>query len=308
MLRKRCELCLVTSYNGQMKYFRLIAVIIFIVAALLVFPNRIPEFAGLWLLWCSIRVVQEKLTRLELLLIPMWLLIKWPEMTWAVGVFVALLLLVNFQIKNPKRHKLLVCLLWVGWAIWLVHHHAGSSGTNVSSNPGGPVVCLGDSLTDYGYPDELKKLIQQPVADFGFNGYTTDDGLKLVAEIVDLKPDKVVIELGGHDYKNGESRSKTEANLRSMIESFHGAGAKIVLVEIPHGFINDPWYGLDRQLAREYDLDLIPDTLIRRLVFWGPLIPPGCWFPTTQHLSVDSLHPNDQGNQLMAETVAGYLQ
>ena len=219
-----------------MRYFRFIVVIFFIVAALLVFPNRIPEFAGLWLLWCSIRVVQEKLTQLELLLIPMWLLIKWPEATWAMGIFVVAVLVVCALSQNSKQRKLLACLLWVGWAIWLVHHHAGSSGTNVSSNPNGPVVCLGDSLTDYGYPDELKKLIQQPVADFGFNGYTTDDGLKLVAEIVDLKPHTVVLELGGHDFNTGESRSKTEANLRSMIESFRDAGATVVLVEIVHGF------------------------------------------------------------------------
>lgn len=290
-----------------MRYFRLIAVIFVSVSALLVFPNRIPEFAGLWLLWCGLRVVQEKPIRFELLAIPAWLLIKWPEATWAMGIFVVAVLVVCALSQNSKQRKLLTCLLWIAWAIWLVHHHAGASGSGASSNPNGPVVCLGDSLTDYGYPDELKKLIQQPVADFGFNGYKTDDGLKLVTEIVDLKPHTVVMELGAHDFNTEESRSKTEANLRSMIESFRDAGAIVVLVEIPHGFINDPWYGLDRQLAREYDLDMIPDTMIRRLVYWGPFIPPGSLFDDSWHLSEDSLHPNDAGNRMMAETVAGYL-
>ena len=242
-----------------------------------------------------------------LLAIPVWLLIKWPEPTWALGIFVAALLIISALITNSKRQKSLACLLWVAWTIWLVHHHAGASGTNISSNVGGPIVCLGDSLTDYGYPDELKKLIQQPVADFGFNGYTTDDGLKLVAEIVELKPHTVVLELSGHDFKNEQLRSKTTANLRLMIESFRDAGAKVVLVEIPHGFINDPWYGSDRQLSREYDLDLIPDTMIRRLVLWGPFIPPGSWVHDSWRLSEDSLHPNEAGNRMMAETIARYL-
>lgn len=291
-----------------MKYARLLIIVSVVVSALLVFPNRIPEFAGLWLLWCSIRAVQGTLGRVELLAIPVWLLIKWPEPTWTLVVFVAAVLVFGVRKLDAKKWKVPVCFLWASWVIWLVHHHAGTSGSSIATNPDGPVVCLGDSLTDYGYPDELKKVIERPVADFGFSGYMTVDGLKLVPEIVSLNPHTVVIELGGHDFNSGESRSETRDNLRSMIESFRGVGAKVVLVEITRGLINDPWFGFDRQLAREYDLDLIPDTMIRRLVFWGPYVPPGSWFNESWHLSVDSLHPNDAGNRMMAKKVAGYLE
>ena len=289
-----------------MRYLQLIVVLTVIVSSLIVFPNRIPEFAGLWLLWCSTRMAKGNVGRLEWLAIPMWLSIRMPEPTWALGLFCAFVLFA--AAKAPaKAWRLPLGLVWISWVVWLVHHHAGATGANRTSNHEGPVVCLGDSLTDYGYPDELRKLIKQPVADFGFNGYTAVDGLKLVPEIVQLKPHTVVIELGGHDFKNGESRSETGKNLRSMIESFREAGANVVLVEIPHGFINDPWFGFDRQLAREYDLDLIPDTMIRRLVFWGPDFPLGSWFNESWHLSVDGLHPNDAGNRMMAKKVAGYL-
>jgi len=291
-----------------MRILKIIAVLVTILSALIVFPNRIPEFAGLWLLWCSVRMFKGTCTRAELLAIPVWLLIKWPEPTWAIGVFVAVVLIASVRSLDPKKLKTPVCVLWLSWLIWLGHHHAGTSGTNQTRNLDGPVVCLGDSLTDFGYPEELKKLIQQTVADFGFNGYTTVDGLKLVPEIVELKPHTVVIELGGHDFKNGESRPQTQENLRSMIESFRQSGASVVLVEIPHGFINDPWYGFDRQLAREYDLDLIPDTMIRRLVFWSPILPPGSLVSESWRLSEDGLHPNDTGNRMMAETVTGYLK
>jgi lysophospholipase L1-like esterase len=290
-----------------MKYLRLIAISTIVVAALLVFPNRIPEFAGLWLVWCSFRLASRNSIRFELLTIPIWLMIKWPEPTWSIAIFFVVVLIVAATASQAKTWKLPVSALWLSWALWLVQHHVGTFGVQTTANPTGPVVCLGDSLTDFGYPQELEKRISQPIADFGFNGYTTADGLKLLPEIVALKPQAVIIELGGHDFKNGESRSATAENLRQMIEAFRSSGAKVVLVEVPRGFINDPWFGFERQLAREYDLDLVPDTMIRRLVFWGPMIPPGSLVPPIQRLSDDGLHPNDLGNRMMAETLAGYV-
>jgi len=291
-----------------MRYLRIIAISVTLVAALLVFPNRIPEFTGLWLAWCTYRLSTGNSTRMELLAIPLWLLIRWPEPTLSLGIFAVVVLVVSAMFSESEKWVPPVCVLWVAWALWLVQHHAGTVGSQRLDNPDGPIVCLGDSLTDFGYPQELEKRISQPIADFGFNGYTTVDGMKLVPEIVALKPHTVVIELSGHDFKNGESRSATEKNLRQMIEAFRDSGAKIVLVEIPHGFINDPWFGFERQLAREYDLDLVPDTMIRRLVYWGPFFPPGSLVSSSQQLSDDGLHPNDQGNRMMAETVAGYLK
>jgi lysophospholipase L1-like esterase len=290
-----------------MRYFRLIAISTIVFTALLVFPNRIPEFAGLWLVWCTFRLATRNSIRFELLAIPVWLMIKWPEPTWSTGIFLIVVLVVAAAFSNATKWKLPVGVLWLSWMLWIVQHHVGTHGFQKTANPMGPVVCLGDSLTDFGYPQELEKEISQPIADYGFNGYTTVDALKLVPEIAALKPHTVVIELGGHDFKNGESRSATADNLRQMIEAFQNSGAKVVLVEIPRGFINDPWYGFERQLAREYDLDLVPDTMIRRLIFWSPMIPPGSLVPPLQRLSDDGLHPNDLGNQMMAETVAGYV-
>ena len=72
-------------------------------------------------------------------------------------------------------------------------------GANTSErivSDGRPVACLGDSLTDFGYPQELEKLIAVPVCDFGVNGITTDDGIDMIPEILEADPQLVVIELG----------------------------------------------------------------------------------------------------------------
>ena len=159
-------------------------------------------------------------------------------------------------------------------------------------------------MTDYGYPQELEKLISVPVADFGVNGIKTDDGIKMIPEILAANPQLVVIELGGHDYNAGQKpRSATRSNLETLIEAFLEQDIVVILVEIPRGFVSDPYDGLERELAAKYDLQLINDSVIRSFVFNSPIIPPGMWLDPSQRYSDDGLHPNDLGNKHFARVV-----
>jgi lysophospholipase L1-like esterase len=167
---------------------------------------------------------------------------------------------------------------------------------------------LGDSLTDYGYPQELEKLISVPIADFGVNGIKTDDGIKMIPDILAANPQLVVIELGGHDYNaDKKPRSATRSNLAKLIETFLDQDIAVILVEIPRGFISDPYDGLERDLAEEYDLQLIDDSVIRSFVFKGPMIPPGIWLDPSRRYSDDGLHPNTSGNEHFARVVCQSL-
>ena len=89
-----------------------------------------------------------------------------------------------------------------------------------------------------------------------------------------------------------------------IIEACRDNDIAVVMVEIPRSFIRDPWRGLERELARQYDLNLVSDTVIRRFILFSPLIPPGMWLSEHQHLSNDGLHPNKLGNKAFAEAVA----
>lgn len=166
-----------------------------------------------------------------------------------------------------------------------------------------PIVCLGDSLTDFGYPQDLANLISVPVADFGVNGIETHQGIALIPEILAFNPQLIIIELGGHDYNKGKSRTATRANLETLIQTFLKRDIFVMLVEIPRGFISDPFDGLERELAAKYDLQLIDDSVIRNLVFYGPILPPGIWLDPSRRLSEDGLHPNELGNKYFARIV-----
>ena len=175
-----------------------------------------------------------------------------------------------------------------------------------------PIVCLGDSLTEGkngGYPAELQKLVSQPVLNYGRNGFTTQMVIdKLLQQIVDEQPQLVVVEIGGHDYNTGEPRDETKVRLRQIIQTLVDADIEVVMVEIPRGFISDPFYGIERELTAEFDLLLIPDTIIRRFVFFSPIAPPGFWMNSKQHLSDDGLHPNERGQVEFAKVVADAIR
>lgn len=171
-----------------------------------------------------------------------------------------------------------------------------------------PIACLGDSLTDAGYPQELERLISIPVADFGVDGIRTDDGIKMIPDILAANPQVVVIELGGHDYNaDNKPRSATKSSLEKLIAAFHERDIAVILIEIPRGFVSDPYDGLERELAAEYDLQLIDDSVIRRFVFNSPILPPGMWRAPSQQYSDDGLHPNQLGNEHFAYVVSQAL-
>ena len=209
--------------------------------------------------------------------------------------------------ENVRHHKRLAASATVLMAATVFFATARWYAANTSAqcvSDGRAVACLGDSLTDFGYPQELEKLLSVPVADFGVNGITTDAGIKMIPEILATNPQIVVIELGGHDY-NGEdkTRSATRANLEKLITAFKSKDIAVILVEIPRGFISDPYDGIERELAAKYDLQLINDSVIRSFIFNSPILPPGMWRDPSRRYSKDGLHPNELGNQYFAKVV-----
>ena len=296
----------------------IVGIIALVFGSLIAFPADLPVMVAIWLVPALIAAVYKK---------PMWpwlvspvliLAIKRPGFPWEFWVIAILFLMVALLDwrairKNPERLEwkrlllgtlvLIAATITYGVARW-----TASNTSHPLTLDDRPIACLGDSLTDYGYPQELEKRISVPVADFGVSGIKTDAGIKMIPDILAANPQLVVIELGGHDYNaDNKPRSATQSNLEKLIEAFLARDIGVVLVEIPLGFISDPYDGLYRQLAAKYDLQLVDDSVIRSFVFNSPILPPGMWLDSSRRYSNDGLHPNALGKQHFARVITRSL-
>ncbi len=292
-----------------------------VVVSLMTFPSAIPWMVAFWLGWHTWRVRRGGQGYLPLAVCLGILAVKgvaWiPELAVLAGLmFLAVVAAVwQRKVTSPRGRRIAwggALALWTAWGFlgwgW---YRAAHCSHPVELHDSRPVACLGDSLTagivgDGGYPVELRQRITLPVVDFARPGSDIGMALKSLPALLEARPQVVIVELGGNDFVMGRQRAETRQKLEQIITACRGIGAEVILVEIPRGFCRDSFGGLERELAREYDLELISDTMIRKLVLWSPLAPPGMW-TSGPHLSDDGLHPNAHGNRLMADEVAGAL-
>jgi len=293
----------------------------FLLGSLIAFPSCLPWLIALWLGWHTVELWRGRSGWLPLVACVALLLLKradWPPtllllMLTMLAEAGTLAIVTNRRKAAPtaRVRALFGLTLWGVWALAAVqwHYAAHRSGTPLPLSSR-PVVCLGDSLTSFvspegGYPRELQQRLAVPVLNWGEPGSKTQDALRKLPQLAAVKPLAVVIELGGNDFLEGRSRAEIRANLETIIAAADEVGAAVVLFEVPRGLVIDPFGGLERGMARERDLELVPDTAIRNLVLWGRVSPLGKWIGPA--LSDDGLHPNELGDRYLATWVADAL-
>lgn len=288
--------------------------------SLMTFPELIGWLLLVWFGVITVAMITQRhwFARIVIWILLVMLVVKFPERTWrlatlllAIGCFDLLFYVYAQGRSHAKLIRTAATLFLLGAVSWFVlgRWHDGTRSAPFEFSPTRPIACLGDSLTDYGYPEVLQTRVSVPVLDFGRNGCTLEEAIaELLPQIEAARPQLVVVELGGHDFKDGRQRDEIVMDLSTIVERVQAYGADVVLVEIPRGFITDPMGGIEREVAAKYDLELIADTMIRKTILMGPNFPPGSWFARDSLLSNDNLHPNDNGNRLFARTVADSLE
>jgi acyl-CoA thioesterase I len=295
--------------------FRACAVMLALTIALLVFPAYIPWMVSCWLGWFTWSVRRGRPSGFALAACLGVLLVKRIDLMPAAVGFMALLagmMVVSFiAVRKPLSGiwvKAGTVLLWVAWLIWLANWHSSvHSGQKVQLATDRPIVCIGDSLSsgvsdDGAYAVYLARLVSVPVVDLARAGINSTQGLELLPKVLEVNPQALILELGGHDWLGGGKRETARANLETFIRAARAIGCEVILVEVPRDFIYDPFSALERGLARQYDLELVPDSTIRQFVIWSAPVPLANMFGR-QTLSNDGLHPNAAGAQAFAEAV-----
>ncbi len=174
------------------------------------------------------------------------------------------------------------------------------------------VIFLGDSLTagyqldeDQAFPAHVEASLIAAghpvrVVNAGISGDTTTGGLARLDWLLRQEPDILVVGLGGNDGLRGTTLETSEANLRAIILRARAAGARVLLA----GMLIPPNYGPDYtrafaaiypRLATDLDLPLIPFLLA------------GVAARPELNLE-DGIHPNAEGQRLVAETVLKHLE
>ncbi len=170
------------------------------------------------------------------------------------------------------------------------------------------ILVVGDSLSaeyglqrDTGWVTLLKERLQKETIDAqiinaSISGDTTSGGkARLPALLVKHRPSIVILELGANDGLRGLPITKTEANLRDMINASKKNQAKVLLI----GMKMPPNYGADYarkfenmypRLAKETKSSLVP------FLFEGLLDRPDLF-------QSDRIHPTIGAQPIMLDTV-----
>jgi acyl-CoA thioesterase I len=171
------------------------------------------------------------------------------------------------------------------------------------------IVTFGDSLTagvvPANYPDALQRLLDQNsyryrIDNQGVSGDTTTEGLARIDNVIAAHPALVLLEFGGNDGLRGIPVDATHKNLEEMIVKLKAAQIPVVLlgITLPPNYGPEyvkPFTAMFSALAKKYKLTLMPFLLVH-VYRDGNLMRP------------DGIHPNGQGNDIVAKDVFDLIQ
>jgi acyl-CoA thioesterase-1 len=173
------------------------------------------------------------------------------------------------------------------------------------------VAAVGDSITAryrlaYSYPDLLGRWRGIPVHNFGVSGDTTAQMLDRLPEVLESGPlPQVVVILGGtNDIARGMPVEEALRNLQTIAERVRDSGRRAVLVCPPPTGA----FRLDRAEALRAGLrDYARAQGIAFVDPWPAMEDPARRGWSRPELALDVLHPNEQGQYVLAEQIARAL-
>lgn len=165
------------------------------------------------------------------------------------------------------------------------------------------ILAFGDSLTygtgassQHDYPHILAQLIGHEVINAGVPGEISGEGRQRLPALLDeYHPGLLILIHGGNDILRQIPADQTRDNLKAMIAEAKQRNISVVLIGVPKfGLVFLHSAEFYAELAKSEnvpsDLESLPDIL------------------SSNELKSDTIHPNDQGYQRLAENIAALLQ
>ncbi len=164
------------------------------------------------------------------------------------------------------------------------------------------IIAFGDSLVvGFGaspgnvFVSILPARLGHPFINAGRNGDTTQTGLeRLERDVLSRDPRIVILLLGGNDTLRKVPVDETFDRLATIIDRIHQTGAAVILVGVRGSLLGDKYEDEFEALAEAKQTNYVPDILSG--IFGHP------------SLMTDAIHPNNEGNVLMADRLEPVLR
>jgi acyl-CoA thioesterase I len=188
-------------------------------------------------------------------------------------------------------------------AVALLTTHACTQRPNIRIlKPDSVVLAFGDSLTsgveyagDKTYPEMLQEILGCKVVNSGVPGEVTAEGVRRLSAVLHRHaPVLVVLCHGGNDMLAGTPDEVIAQNLRKMITMAKAGGADVVMVAPPRPRLKLDTPAFYADVASEFGLPCDTTTLADIL--------------SSPKLKADQIHPNSDGNRMLAEAVGRLLR
>jgi len=182
------------------------------------------------------------------------------------------------------------------------------------------IVCLGDSLTTCGgqdgrYSDWLAKWLPNDIiVNKGVNRDTLAGGRdRFQGDVLDLKPDVVIIELGANDFwQMKRDISQLKADLEDMVARAKQAGIEVVIAscfgERDYLLEEKTEFGPERYGFADRIWRMEEDACERYKCFYVPNMQIDIKPNGKKPYWADNLHPNKEGNKFVAKRILGQLK
>lgn len=193
--------------------------------------------------------------------------------------------------------KIIYSILACVFIFFLFSYFSPEKKINNFDSGGTDIIAFGDSITaGFGagegndYVSLLSEKIGEPIINSGKNGETTVTALDRIDEVLNSSnPKLVIVFIGGNDYLQKIPPTSTFSNIETLIEKIHQKGAMVVLVGTPGALLSDPYKKEFERISEKHNVRLVPQFIKDILL--------------NSDLRHDSIHPNDAGYEIVAETI-----
>ncbi|WP_263832512.1 arylesterase [Sulfurospirillum oryzae] len=165
------------------------------------------------------------------------------------------------------------------------------------------ILAFGDSLTfgygaprDKSYPSVLVELLHVSVINEGISGELSAQGLERLPSALERhKPDILILCHGANDILRKQDLVQTKINLDKMVKMAKEKGIYVLIVGVPtFDILNFNVPSFYYEVAKENNIE-IEDSSLKKI------------FDNETTLKSDKVHPNEQGYELMAKSIARIL-